>query len=324
MFLACQCGAFVLWFGAFCWGGMDQCESKVSKCRSKFISSALILFLCFALTFILLIYQTAREVSDENWQKAGRAYDTKSEYESSYLISEIEGALLKSEWFTFDSWPIQYLDMLNRSKYKSAIAKIPADDFERSYWYFKVYFLPRTYGDQQEVAKYAKEIMPTLVEQLKMAPTSVRASKIVSALHYHLVVEYYSDYIRVLGPKIDEPFYQDNYNYILEAVYDNARTLDPILLREYSNGSMRRLPFSVLESAYAYLGSNVFKNKVCNLKIAKQWLEISDKSYEVLIKNPDAASDYITSPEVRTEYQQFYEQYQKKDKILRKQIDEHC
>jgi hypothetical protein len=276
------------------------------------------------LTLFMLAANTAVSTYDKLWVEQARAFDTGTEELTSMVSGDLRRLLIKTLGIPADSWVIHPLDILIHKQYSQAVSKIPEDDFERVYWYHMAYYLPSAYGTPVERKIAATKIMPEVVTQLIGAEKLKRASGVIDDIFYYVVINDYAYYFFSLAAEIDKPLYEENRDAVLRTIYKTASEIDPEAFVAYGSPTINGVVGEHLTLAY-FIFANSFKSgNRCDPARAKQWKVISDKTFNILIKDPKAASRFLPNQKAILLNRKLTDEYLKHDISLRKFIANHC
>lgn len=289
----------------------------------KTLQFVLVIVMCPAITLGALAYNTASQTINELWTAEGHAFDTKPQYWKSLFVGSYLIDITSSGQYRLEEWPASILDRFNKMQYQSAIEKIPLNDFERVYWYYWTIFLPKN-QNKPDREKYAAELLPIVIEQMREFSHLSRASRIVDDVQYHLVLWQYSNYFFETAPKISPDLYRANKDMVLNLMYDSAMTIKPSVAAGYDSDYAKNSVFNSLSNAYVRFANDFYVAGICKTSRAKQWEEISDKMYDVLIRDPQNAAAYLPTQSTRDRYANFLKTFNERDQSLRAGIAKKC
>jgi hypothetical protein len=290
---------------------------RVGTKKQKVSRYVALFFISMFFTLASLVWDTVKTTTKEVWQEEGRAYNTMWEDAIAVAVGYNEIKLLKNG-YSLNGFPVSLLDAINRSQYNRAISKIPANDLERVYWYHGSIFLPHSYDTRSVAQESSETILATIIEQLANIDKYTHASKVVYDASMHLIIVHYATYFFEVAKAEN---LEKNRKSVLRALHYSSITLDPEAIVSYKRPNVTKIVFNSLTSAYFLLGNNIIFNKTCDPEVAQWWIQASQKSYDVLLKNPAVAAKYLV-PDVG--YKEFSEEYYKKTPLLLRIIKQKC
>lgn len=257
---------------------------------------------------LVLTIGTIADTLDDIWSEMGRRSDTKKEYFVSHFVGGLRNHLL-SIGSSPESWYIRLLTDIDHWAYRSAIAKIPENDFEKVFWYHRVFYLPvsSTNAANQDAR------LPELAPEMELVITRIKDYEITSRIdrdvNIHSVINSYTN--ALIATKSDSiPIHQASIN----AICWGVEQIDPAKIASYNFSSYDRVFTRSIRNYYLHLKNDLLDADVCPPAIYACWEVANQVIDDVFIKDaidgsPKHFRQYISEDAKLRDFLNYHKDY---------------